>query len=436
MPLSFQQAAGWLYGLQRFGVKLGLEKVTGLLDELCNPHRSFTSIHIAGTNGKGTAAAVADAVLRAHGVRAGLYTSPHLVSICERARVDGSKVPEEFVTAWVERWTEYIESRRVTFFETVTAMAFDFFRGEGVVASAVEVGMGGRFDATNVVTPAVGLITSIGLEHTRYLGDTLEKIAAEKGGIAKPGVPLICAENRGEALDSIRREADLAGAELLLMDDLVSYDVLEAGGTGSRFDYSSQELRLSGASVPLVGQQAVRNACLGLAGAEQALRRLGITADPDSCARALAGLCWPGRFQRASGPSGAEIVLDVAHNPPAASVLRVNLERAYPGRRPTFVIALAGDKDHAHFLEHLLPLAHGFIFPVVDFGRAETRGGSVEPQTMAAMARELGGRDEHIRVCGPMAEALELAGECDGPVVVTGSFHTVGEAMAVLGIEP
>jgi folylpolyglutamate synthase/dihydropteroate synthase len=131
-----------------------------------------------------------------------------------------------------------------------------------------------------------------------------------------------------------------------------------------------------------------------------------------------------------------ELVLDVAHNPPAAAKLRENLELVYPGRRPVFVVALAGDKDYAHFLEHLLPLAHGFIFPVVDFGRADSQSGSVQPQVLAEEASRLMGSSEHIATCGPISEALELARGDAGPVVITGSFHTVGAALAELGIEP
>ena len=436
MLLNFQQAALWLYGLQRFGVKLGLEKVTGLLEELGNPHRSFVSTHIAGTNGKGTAAAAADSVLRGHGLRTGLFTSPHLVNLTERVRVDGARVPEEFVSTWVERWRDYVESRRVTFFEVVTALAFDWFRQSNTLAAVVEVGMGGRFDATNVVTPAVGLVTSIGLEHTRYLGDTIAKIAAEKGGIAKTGVPLISGENRAEALEAIRREASLAGADLLLLDDIVRYEVLEIGPQGSRFIYRSPGLELEEVAAPLVGAQAVRNLCLGIAGAEHTLRALGITPDPVKTRDSLARLNWPGRFHRVTSPGGAELVLDVAHNPPAAAKLRENLELVYPGMRPTFIVALAGDKDFSHFLEHLLPLAHGFIFPEVDFGRADTGSGAAQPEKLAAEAAKLSGSAKNIVACGPMAEALELARGADSPVVVTGSFHTVGAALVELGIEP
>ncbi len=436
MPPSFQQASDWLFGLQRFGVKLGLEKVSSLLEELGSPHRSFVTCHIAGTNGKGTAAAAAESVIRAHGVRSGLFTSPHLVSVCERARVDGGKVPREFVSGWVERHRAFVESRQVTFFEVVTALAFDWFSQAGAQAAVVEVGMGGRFDATNVVTPAVCLITSIALEHTKYLGDTLAKIAAEKAGIAKEGVPLLCGENRGEALDAIRAEADSAGAPLRLFDKEVRWRSLSVEGSGSRFSYQSAGLQLDNAHLPLVGDQAVRNCCLGIHAAELTLGSMGITAEPEKTADALAGFLWPGRFQRVSGPDGIELVLEVAHNPAAAAKLRENIERVWPGRKALFVVALAGDKDYAYFLESLLPVAGGFIFPEVDFGRADTGSGVVEPGILAAAADELSDCKLGCEICADMAAALQLARGHGGPVVVTGSFHTVGAAMNELGIEP
>ncbi len=436
MPPSFQQASDWLFSLQRFGVKLGLEKVSRLLAELDNPHRSFVSCHIAGTNGKGTAAAAADAVIRAHGVRCGLFTSPHLVSVRERARLGGAKVPEHFVTGWVRRHRDYVEQERVTFFEVITALAFDWFSQAGARAAVVEVGMGGRFDATNVVAPAACLITSISLEHTRYLGDTLAKIAAEKGGIAKAGVPLVCGENRSEALAAIRARVRMAGARMRLFDDEVRWRTLAVDGSGSAFSYRSPGLLLADAHLPLIGDQSARNCCLGIRAAELTLESMGITAQPEKTAAALAGLCWPGRFQRIAGPGGAELVLEVAHNPAAASSLRQNIERVYPGRKVLFVVALAGDKDYTYFLEHLLPVAGGFIFPAVDFGHGDTRSGAAVPEALAAVADELSGGELRVQVCESIGAALQLAHNDDRPVVITGSFHTVGAAMSELGIEP
>jgi dihydrofolate synthase / folylpolyglutamate synthase len=436
MPSSFKQASDWLFGLQRFGVKLGLEKVSCLLEKLGDPHRSFVSCHIAGTNGKGTAAVSAESIIRAHGVRCGLYTSPHLVSVCERVRLDGIKVPEAFVDSWVQSHRSYVEEQRITFFEVLTALSFDWFSQAGARAAVVEVGMGGRFDATNVVSPAVCLVTSIALEHTKYLGDTLAKIAAEKAGIAKKGVPLLCGENRGEALEAIRTETESAGARLCLFDSEVQWSTLAVNKFGSRFNYKSPELLLENALLPMVGDQAVRNCCLGIRAAELVLGSMGIKAEPETSADALKGLHWPGRFQRVSGPDGGELVLEVAHNPAAAVKLRENIELVYPGHRAIFVMALAGDKDYEYFLESLLPVAAGFVFPVVDFGRADTGSGAVEPDILAAAVSELSAGEMVSKVCSDMAAALQLVRDESGPVVICGSFHTVGEAMRELGLEP
>ncbi|MFH1070708.1 MAG: bifunctional folylpolyglutamate synthase/dihydrofolate synthase, partial [Candidatus Glassbacteria bacterium] len=258
MPgLSYAEAVERLYGLQRFGVKLGLEKISSLLAEVGDPQDSFTSCHLAGTNGKGTAAAVVDTLLRAHRVSCGLYTSPHLVDLRERIVAGGRKVPESFVAGWVDRRYAWIEQRKVTFFEAVTALAFDWFRRAGVGAASIEVGLGGRFDATNVIVPAVTVITSIGLEHTQHLGRTLSLIAGEKAGIAKPGVPLLCGERKKRAVAAIAAVCREKGAPLLLLDDEISCRGLKIDGRGTVFSYRSGRFSLSRARVPLYGLHAV-----------------------------------------------------------------------------------------------------------------------------------------------------------------------------------
>lgn len=436
LSLQYREAVERLYSLQRFGVKLGLEKITSFLVDLDNPQNTFHSCHIAGTNGKGTCAAVVQAVLSAHGISAGLYTSPHLVDLRERVRVGGAAVPESFVAYWVGKHLDYALRRKVTFFETVTALAFDYFREQRVEAAAVEVGLGGKFDATNVVQPAVSVITSIGLEHTLYLGKSLSAIAGEKAGIAKPGVPLLCGETGKRALASIKAAAQEAGSPLSLLDEDTVCIEREVDRRGTRFDYRGPGLSLDGALVPLYGRHSLRNVALGLQAAGQLLGKMGAVPEAPAVREALANLSWPARFQRLSLAGGVELVLDVAHNPPAAARLAEVYRRVYGGRRAVVVSALASDKDYRRFLRKLLKLTEVFIFPEVDFGRKDTPSVCRDPQELREFvessvpgARALAGES--------MEAALERAfALAQGkPVVVTGSFHTVGAAIQVLGIK-
>jgi len=437
MPcLDYQQAVRQLYDLQRFGVKLGLEKIKSLLGCLGNPQDTFLSCHIAGTNGKGTVAAVCDALLRAHGVQSGLYTSPHLVSLRERIRVCGGLIPEEFVASWVGIHREYLLGQRVTFFEAVTALAFDYFRSQRIEAAAVEVGLGGRFDATNVVSSRLGVITSIGLEHTRYLGKTLAAIAKEKAGIMKPGVPLLCGERRKKVLEVIGSAAGALGCPFLLLDEEVSLKELSFGPDGTCFNYRGPGLELVGARVRLFGVHQLRNVALGIRAAEFMLAELGVKPQGVLSTEALAEFHWPARFQIVPLEPNLELVLDVAHNPPAAAKLAGVYRRLYSSRKALAVVALATDKDYRNFLRHLGKIADRFIFPLVDFGRTDSRCGCEDPRKLQLYVEENLPQAESY-LAPQMQSALELAARLSAgrPVLLTGSFHTVGEAMRIIGIE-
>lgn len=432
--MSYAEAVEWLYGLQRFGIKLGLEKITALLERLGNPQRSFSSLHVAGTNGKGTCSAAAHAVLTAHGVSSGLYTSPHLIDLRERALAGRSPLSEEFVARWVEREREYIVREKVTFFETVTALAFEYFSVRGMHAVVVEAGLGGRWDATNALVPELSVITSIGREHEAWLGRGLARIAAEKAGIVKPGVPLLTAETGKTALGVFSRYCREKGAELLPLSDQVRLSRIRTMDSGCRFEYRSADQELE-ADLPLFGAHQARNAALGIRAAEIVLGRLGVAVDPALTAGALRRAALPGRFQRVRLDSGREIVLDVAHNPPAASRLAEVWRRVFCSRRATVITALAADKDSRRFLAALCKVAARFILPEIDFGRADNRSGAAGPANLAREIRELPGAPEAVRVAD-MREALQLAGRfpLEQPALVTGSFRTVGEAMRELGL--
>ncbi|MCE5271531.1 bifunctional folylpolyglutamate synthase/dihydrofolate synthase [bacterium] len=430
---DYPAAVEALYGLQRFGIKLGLEKINSLLEALGRPEKNFPAAHVAGTNGKGACAAAIHAVLRAHGLNAGLYTSPHLCDLRERVRDSLGAVPESFVRDWVEANLERVLRERITFFETVTALAFDWFARREVVAAAVEVGLGGRWDATNALTPAVSVITSIGREHEAWLGRGLARIAGEKAGIAKPGVPLLCGVTARVPRAVIEESCRASGSPFLPLESEIRLGAVSVGPSGTRFNYRSVSLSLERVVVPLYGAHQARNLALGLRAAEMLLERLGVAPRAEAATAALAGLVWPGRFQRVSLPDGGELVLDVAHNPDAARKLATVWRRVYGARRAIVVAGLAADKDYASFLAALAPLAARFVLTVPDFGGSDNRSGAAEPQAMAR-ALERRGIGVAFQVAEDVPRALESALDHPEPVLVTGSFRTVGEAMRALGL--
>src|SRR5512143_3207423 len=317
--LSYQGTIDYLYALQKHGVKLGLANTVTLMARLGNPHRAFRSIHVAGTNGKGSTSAFLASVLQAAGCRTGLYTSPHLVSFTERIRVDGAPIPEARVVELAERVREaYSRSAGTgrdgamspTFFEVTTAVAFCYFAEEGVDIAVVEVGMGGRLDSTNVVTPLVSVITNIDIEHTEYLGGTLEQIAGEKAGIIKPGVPVVTGAMQPEAKGVIEREAAAKGSPVyLLAREFRAVNVV--AGREQVFDYRGLDAAYRGLHVRMLGRHQVDNASLALAAVE-CLRDAGVAVDETAVRRGLERALWEGRLERVA--QGPDIYLDGAHN--------------------------------------------------------------------------------------------------------------------------
>jgi dihydrofolate synthase / folylpolyglutamate synthase len=433
--MDYREAVRQLFGLQRFGIRLELDRVRDLLESLGDPQDSFEACHIAGTNGKGTCAAALDALLNAHGVRCALYISPHLLDPRERVKVAGHMVPEEYVAGWAGRHLEDARAQEVTFFEAMTALAFDYFRQAGAEAGAIEVGLGGRYDATNVLRPALTVITSIGIEHVQYLGPSLSRIAGEKAGIVKPGVPLLCAEKGSAALEVIGGICRENGSPLLRLDEEASLSGLRIRPDGTHFDYSTPGFTLRGARVSFYGRHQVCNVALALRAAELMLGGRGLALREETARHALEDLYWPGRFQRVSPAPGLELVLDVAHNPPAARRLVSVFRQVYGGRKALVVAALAADKDFARFLRPLYNIADTFLLPAVGFGGSDNLSGPADPETLHREVLEHG-RGAEARVMPGMAEALAEASRIAGErvILVTGSFRTVGEAMRVLNI--
>jgi len=399
---SFADACRFLFPRTAGGIKWGLETTGALLGVLGHPERHYATVHVGGTNGKGSTAAMLAAILRAAGLRVGLYTSPHLVSFCERIQVDGVAVAEAAVAAWVARLEEVALARQASFFEITTAVAFADFAARGVDVAVIEVGLGGRLDATNVIAPLACGVTRIALEHTDYLGDSLEGIAREKAGIAKPGVPFLTTEPNDALAAVLAAEARVLGAEFMRVDP--------AGAAG---------LELG-----LVGPHQRANAALAVALAQQLPGRF--RPDEGAIALGLKAARLPGRFDRRG-----RWLFDVAHNPDGMRALVAALAGSPPPRPVFAVVSILRDKA---WREMLALLASAVDLLVLTRAPSAPEGRAWSLELAAAWAR---GQGIPARVEGDFGNALHVACATARTVLVTGSFHTVGDAMACLpGLAP
>jgi dihydrofolate synthase/folylpolyglutamate synthase len=425
--MSYQQAIGYLYGLQQQGMKFGLDNILTLMSVFGNPHRAFRSVHIAGTNGKGSTSAMIESVLRTSGVRTGLFTSPHLLSFTERIRINGEEIGEDEVIALAEEVrTEAakIEDFSPTFFEVVTAMAFLYFRNKGVDWAVVETGLGGRLDATNVVVPEVSVITRIGLDHCDLLGSTLREIAGEKAGIIKEGVPVVSADQEAEAMEAIAaKSAEKHSGLYTFGKEFVARPVSESF-SGVTFHYSGDK-EYRGLHVPLPGGYQVVNSALSLKAIE--VISSGFPGLRFDISKGLSGVRWPGRLELVKDEP--PVLIDGAHNPQAALSLSDFLKKIVREKygRIILVIGAMGDKNIEGILEPLLPLAAEILFAAPAYGRAAS------PERLAAAAAKVGYPSVIAR---SVAEAILKAEELWRPgdlILVTGSFYTIGEAKEFLG---
>lgn len=401
-------------------IEWGLDRVRELLRRLDRPERSFRSYHVGGTNGKGSCAACIEAILRSHGVRTGLYTSPDLTGVRDRIRIDGRPVEAGPATRAARRLADHADDVGATFFETVTALAFDLFRSSGVETAIVEVGLGGRLDATNVLDPVAAVITSIARDHADYLGESLEEIAAEKAGILKPGVPAVLGPLPEDLVAVVAERARRVGAPVARLGRDARVTDVSLDPDGTRFIYRSPRFP-EGLSlrVPLVGRHQASNAGVALL----ALERGRDLAAEETIRRGLARVRWRGRFEVLE-IEGGRWILDVAHNTAGLESLAATLRELAPPRPWVFLVAVLGDKPWREMLGALVELADATVFTVAPGSPPERRW---DPGEARRQLPELAPRVEL-----DFDEALALAGELagGGTVVVTGSSYTVGDAMA------
>jgi dihydrofolate synthase/folylpolyglutamate synthase len=458
--MSYQAAVERMYALghelaQMPSHKFDLAHMRVLLAALENPERRFPGVLVAGTNGKGSTAATLASILHASGVRTGLYTSPHLVRINERIRINGKDISDDdfaLLHDVIDRTAERLVGEgelpwHPSFFEMLTAMAFEYFARRRVDLAVLEVGMGGRLDATNVIEPQVSVITDISLDHQKFLGSTIAEIAREKAGIIHSGGIVVTLPQQPQANDVIGNAILEHGATAV---SAVPY--VPPVAPGSDCGYGSREkslttedtersdhghpvwrypLQVMGKKIcvetPLIGRHQLRNVALAMAAAEE-LGKHGFPITPESIERGVRETKWPGRFQVVPAANGnPEFVFDVAHNPAGAWALRSTLSACYEERRLIFVFGAMRDKAIGEMAEILFPIAERVIAT-----RAENPRSATPEEIRSAAARTSAEIETAPDVATAVKQARAFAGS-DGIVVITGSIYVVGEAMRLLG---
>jgi len=407
---------------------LDLTRVNRLLDALGQPHTRFPSVHIAGTKGKGSTAALIESSLRAAELRTGLYTSPHLHTFRERIQVDGQLIEREDVVTLVEEVRRAIEHvPGITTFEAITAVGFLAFSRADVDIAVVEVGLGGRLDATNVIQPEVSVITSLSLDHTYLLGDTLAEIAYEKGGIVKPDVPVVVAPQRTEALEVLKRIGEKRGAPVQVVGEDWTYEPgpTELGGQSFIISNTTSHSQLEGEYwIPLLGRHQLENSATAIA-ALDVLRQEGYDISAEAVRDGLRGVHWPGRMEVLS--QEPLIVADCAHNPYSAKTLREAVKDWFPNRRWVLIYGASADKDIPGMLKALLPICDYVIVTRSEHPRA------VSPVELADQVADAGGGAEiSVNVPKAIQRGLDVLKPGQG-LLVTGSIFLVAEARAAFG---
>lgn len=409
-----------MFALRRYGIILGLDVIEAILNRLDNPQSRFSAIHIAGTNGKGSVAAALATILQEAGFSVGLYTSPHLIRFNERIRINGRDATDaEIITAYKAVRQVQSATREPTFFEYTTAMAFDIFGRAGVDWAVIETGMGGRLDATNILTPKVSIITNISLEHRMYLGRTIAAITGEKGGIIKPGTPVVTGVTQKSAIETLEAIAAEKSAPLYRLGR--DFHVRRNGNGG--FFYAGITHRWPDMRTSLAGAHQFGNAAITLAACEILIRQQ-VPIDISAIQKGLASVRWPGRLEILK--TTPMVIIDGAHNLMAARHLARFLKSEMPGRQITLVIGILDDKAYGAMLRALLPCASRVIVtqPVID------RALPVEKLRKAVSAL---GYD--ALTIADVAAAVNMAYDTtppEGAVCIAGSLYVVSEAMQAL----
>ncbi|HBH61202.1 MAG TPA: bifunctional folylpolyglutamate synthase/dihydrofolate synthase [Nitrospiraceae bacterium] len=431
----YDSTLNYLYGLQKHGIKLGLTNIRELMNMLGRPQDSFRSIHIAGTNGKGSTATAVSSILMKSGLRVGLFTSPHLVSFTERIRINDRCIAESDVIEIAHRLRTEVSATDLnpTFFEIVTAMAFYYFSCNNVDWAVVETGMGGRLDATNVLHPEVTVITNIGIDHCEFLGNSISDITYEKGGIIKSGVPLVTASRNEDVIKQLSGIAYQRNSEIHIYDRDFRGNIIEIDDRHISVDYEGYR-NYRKLTVPLSGEYQLYNMCTAIRVCE-ILREKGLPISDLPIKSGLEDINLQGRLEWVS--QNPPILIDCAHNPDAARSLAVSVTRLFSDKKIILIAGIMSDKDIMGILLQIAPLAVTVILTAAKCERAAL------PEKLKKVMSDIYGsganpQPSSVTETGTVREALDLARSLCGKdhiILVTGSFYITGEVKEILGAE-
>ena len=420
---TYKETIADLYQLQQFSVKQGLENITALAENLDNPHRAYPVIHIAGTNGKGSTSSILQKILTAHGLKVGLYTSPHLIDFRERITVNTQKIERDYITGYWQRIAPTVLDMRATFFDTTTALAFKYFRDRKVDVAVIETGLGGRLDSTNIVQPEGVIITPIHRDHTKQLGYRLAEITSEKAEIIKQGTTVFCAQQHKHVRDHLTAWQARA-RNWYDKKKITRVNVREMTATGSVFDIEDKlhKCNISGLKLPMSGLHQVDNAVLAYLAAHWYIDHISGTFSDKSLKLALIGAIWPGRFQRIS--DNPQIIFDVSHNYDGFRKTLKLIETHYRPETSHLLIGLIADKEYDKIAHLIYDKFASIIVTEPSYQRA------LPAEKLQTALKRLG---KLVVVQRDFLKAYELAKRetgADEALFVMGSHYLIGALLA------
>jgi len=417
---GYAKALDFIMRRELFGIKLGLDNISKFLNRIDNPQNSFKSVHVAGTNGKGSTCAALESILRSAGYKTGIFTSPHLSDYRERVRVGGKQISKQFITKFVNDYKGLIVRNKITFFETCTALAFSYFAYKKVDVAIVEVGLGGRLDATNALNPILSIITDISFDHTNVLGNSLTKIAYEKAGIIKKDTPVLIGIIKPEPLKEIKRISNKRRAPLYSLEK----KDFTKNGTAIDFDYYREDSNYKNLKVSLPGYHQMKNSALAIRATEILLDN-GFEVSESAIRNGISNIYWPGRFEIIKRPHKPTIILDVCHNPAGIKAFVKCFNELYPGMKANMVVGFVKNKDLSQSIKHLKTIARNV--EVVKLNTHRT----APPEEIVSYFGNRKKIDISDSAVTSAKKMVELS-EPDDIIIICGSHYAVGEVIPVM----
>ena len=419
--MKYQEFLDYIYQRHSGNVKLGLDRMQNILKSMGSPNKNLLGIHIAGTNGKGSTAAMCEALSIQYGMKTGLNTSPHLVDYRERIRLNGINIELEELISTYKKWESVLEENEASFFEITTAMAFDIFYANKLDNAIFEVGLGGRLDGTNPFASTVSVITTISFDHTKSLGDTIEKIAFEKAGIIKKNTPLILGKITEEAKKIIKKRASELNAPILEYGRDFSISNIKINEVGTSFNYQSPELNLENISVNLLGKHQAYNAATAISAFIMFLHKTNRKINEQKIYEALANVNWQGRMQIIS--QKPTVIIDGAHNEEGIRALRDNLTEIFPNKKIYFVLAILRDKNLGNIIKNICSVSYKIYITK----NKSARAAEIEDQVRFVKLHDKP-FEIHEDVTAATKKAISDANE-DDIVMISGSLYTISEVI-------